>query len=278
MEIFIENSQKADTFVALFQNIRLFTEPINIIFEYNRMFVQAMDSTHVSIFEISLPSRWFHTYKPETEGNEQSVVIGVNASILSKILNTREKTQTIRILYNKDDEDKLFIHFASENKSIFDKHFEIPLLEIDTTIMNIPTIDYQAEFSIASVNFANIVNQLKLFGDTMEIHCSEDKIILYSNSAESGKMFVEINMDDLTEFSIEEGEKIEMSFSLNYLHKICSYHKLVKDMEIKISADSPMKVLYILEEPIGNKDSEGETHSEDVARMTFYLAPKMNEN
>jgi proliferating cell nuclear antigen PCNA len=278
MEIFIENSQKADTFVALFQNIRLFTEPINIIFEYNRMFVQAMDSTHVSIFEISLPSRWFHTYKPETDGNEQSVVIGVNASILSKILNTREKTQTIRILYNKDDEDKLFIHFASENKSIFDKHFEIPLLEIDTTIMNIPTIDYQAEFSIASVNFANIVNQLKLFGDTMEIHCSEDKIILYSNSAESGKMFVEINMDDLTEFSIEEGEKIEMSFSLTYLHKICAYHKLVKDMEIKISADSPMKVLYILEDPIGNKDSEGETYSEDVARMTFYLAPKMNEN
>jgi proliferating cell nuclear antigen PCNA len=251
MEIVIQNPQKAETFVSIFQNIRQFTDPINLFFEKERMFIQGMDSAHVSIFEISLPSTWFDIYTSKTADPDaeewKPVVIGLNVSVLSRILNTREKTQTIRILYDLEDLDKLFVHYTSENKSIFDKHFEVPLLEIDSSVMDIPLIDYQAEFSISSANFANIVNQLKMFGDTMDIHCSEEKIILYSNSPESGKMFVEIAMEDLTEFAIEEGQKMELSFSLNYLHKICTYYKLVRDVEIKLSSNYPMKVVYLLD-------------------------------
>jgi proliferating cell nuclear antigen len=279
MEIFIQTPQKAEVFVALFQNIKQFTEPINLFFEKERMFVQTMDSAHVSILEISLPKEWFDEYKE----NDNQMVIGLNVSVFSKILATREKSQTIRILYDMANLDKLFLHFVSENRSIFDKHFEVPLLDIESTLMNIPLTDYQAEFSIAAANFANIVNQLKMFGDTMDIHCSEDKIILYSNSAESGKMFVEVKMDDLSEFAIEENKKLELSFSLNYLHKICMYHKLVKDMEIKISNDMPMKIVFSLEDGGGSssvKEEEGKEERPDEpekARMTFYLAPKMGD-
>jgi proliferating cell nuclear antigen len=281
MEIYIQNPQRADAFVALFQNIKQFTEPINIFFEEGRMFIQTMDSAHVSILEIALPARWFDEYASRPEGGAsedatwQNIVIGLNVSVFSKILATREKSQTIRILYNLEDSDKLFIHFVSENKAIYDKHFEIPLLDIDANVMNIPDIEYEAEFSITAPNFANIINQLKMFGDTMDIHCSEDKIILYSNSAESGKMFVEISMDDLTEFSIEEGGKLELSFSLTYLHKICMYHKLVKDMEIKLSANTPMKIVFSLEDKPASEDG---AEMPPIAQMSFYLAPKMGDD
>lgn len=282
MEIYIQTPQKADTFVSLFQNIKQFTEPINLFFEKERMFVQTMDSAHVSILEISLPKDWFDEYSATGEGEEAGhIVVGLNVSVLSKILATREKSQTIRILYDMENLDRLFLHFVSENRSIFDKHFEIPLLDIDTNLMAIPVTDYQAEFSIASATFANIVNQLKMFGDTMEIHCSEDKIILYSNSPESGKMFVEVKMDDLSEFAIEENKRLELSFSLAYLHKICMYHKLVKDMEVKMSNDMPMKIVFSLEDTSSSKEgneTEGEDNTNEMAaRMTFYLAPKMGD-
>lgn len=272
MEIIINHPQKADIFVTLFQNIRPFTEYINLFFESERLFVQSMDSGHVSIMEIALPKRWFDKYESTAPS---TTIIGLNVGILSKILATREKSQTIRIVYNpEENEDKLFIHFVSENRAIFDKHFEVPLIEIDMELMRIPPMEYQAEFSISAASFANIVNQLKLFGDTMDIHCSEDKIVLYSNSAESGKMFVEINMDDLTEFAIEEGEQMEVSFSLTYLHKICMYHKLVKEIGVNMSVDAPMKIVFALEDSAPSQEVSEE--SIEKAQLTFYLAPKAN--
>ena len=262
MNIVINNLQKADCFATIFQHIKLLTEHINISFEKERLYIQAMDSSKVSIFEIIIPEEWFDEYTFSAD-NETGITLGVNASILFKILNTRDKGQVLNIVFDQEESDKLFIHFTGENKQNFDKHFNLPLIDIDMENMSIPEIEYQAEMSIPSANFANIVNQLKQFGETMEIQCSEEKIMLYATSVDSGKMCVEIKIDDLTSFCINEGEEIALSFSLTYLHHICMYHKLAKDIEIKIRADYPMRIDYDL----------GEN-----AKILYYLAPKMNDN
>lgn len=235
------------------------------------------------------------------------MVLGINISILHKILATKEKNQILHILY-ENEKDVLEIHFlnnvdnllkekdAPEKKTkkprknakkkddeketetetekeiipptkneikSYDKHFQIPLVDMEVELMEIPGIDYEVEFSLASVNFANIVTQLKMFGDSMEIQCSEEKIILYSNSTELGKMSVEISVNDLTEFSINEGCQLKQSFSLLYLNNICMFHKLSKEMNIKITENYPIYILYDLGEE---------------AQMTFYLAPKINDD
>ena len=130
--------------------------------------------------------------------------------------------------------------------------------------MEIPEINSQADLTINSVNFANIINQLKMFGDNLDIECSEEKIILSSTSHETGKMVVDIKIDDLDEFAIDDGEELTLSFSLTYLHNICLYNKLSKDIEIKLTKNYPMKIVYYI--------------SDKLAKMTFYLAPKINED
>ena len=264
MNIVIRNPQKAECFSALFQHIRLFTEHINIMFEKDKMFLQSMDSSKVSIFEINLPSTWFDVYE---HNNVSAIPIGVNSIMLFKILNTRDKTQEMQLLYDAvEDDAKLYINFTSDNKTIFDKKFELPLMDIDAELLSIPTTDSQAELSICSANFANIINQMKLFGDTLEINCTEENISLHSVSTESGKMLVEINIDDLTSYAINEGENIHLSFSLNILHNICLYNKLVKDMEIHLTENYPMKIIFGLD------------NSNTDAKLTFYLAPKINDD
>ena len=146
----------------------------------------------------------------------------------------------------------------------FDKHFEVALMDIESEIMQIPETEYQAEFSIGSTVFANIINQLKLFGDSLDIKCNEEKIELCSNSMEQGKMSVEIQMDDLTSFVIDEGGELQLSFSLTFMHNICLYNKISKEMEVKIGADYPMKIVYQLP-------------GHDDAKMVFFLAPKISE-
>ena len=130
--------------------------------------------------------------------------------------------------------------------------------------MQIPSTDSNAEFSINSTTYASLINQLKIFGDTIDIQCSEEKIVLHSISVESGKMMVDINIEDLTEYSINEGEIIKLSFSLNMLHNICMYNKISKEIEIFLTKDYPMKVVYQL--------------GEDNANFTFYLAPKISDD
>lgn len=262
MNLCIKNIQKAEIFSSIFQHIRLFTEHINISFSKDKMYLQSMDSSRVSIFELSLPADWFDIYNFTQDG---SFTIGVNSIILFKILNTRDKSQETHIIYdNNADNDKLFIHFMCENKTIYDKQFELPLIDIDVEIMEIPTSECNAELSINSTNFANIISQLKIFGDTIDIECSEEKIELHSISQESGKMMVNIDIDELTSYSINEGETIHLSFSLAILQNICLYHKLSKEMIIYLTDQFPLKLVYNL--------------GDESSTMTFYLAPKINDN
>lgn len=260
MNVTIKNSEKADKFAYIFQNMKLFTEQINVLFEEKRIYIQAMDSARVSIFEVEIDSTWFDTY---TKTNNTNICLGLNSTLFYKILNTRDKTQELSIIYNADDSDQLEIHFYSENKSIFDKHFVIPLMNIEEELLSIPENDSQAEISINASSFANIISQLKLFGDTIDISCSEDKILFCSNSSDSGKMTVEIKIDHLDAFSINDGENINLSFSLAHLNNICTYHKISKDIEIKWINEYPMHIIYQIDN--------------SLIKLQFYLAPKINE-
>jgi DNA polymerase III sliding clamp (beta) subunit (PCNA family) len=286
MDIRITNLHRADLFAALFQHIKLFTEHITLLFDQEKMYLQTMDSARVSIIECTLPAAWFDHYEHSAPS---TVAIGLHATSLFKILSTRDKAQEIRISYSTEDSDRLYFHFTCPSasasavavsgadpeepsippvrdpaiRSVFDKHFELPLMEIDYEMMHIPVTDCQAEFSILSSTFASLVTQLKLFGDTLVVDCSEEKIQLHSLSVETGKMSVEININDLTEFTINEGETMNLSFSLGLLHHICMYNKLSKEVIIQLTTNFPMKVTYDLD---------------DQASMVFYLAPRINDD
>jgi proliferating cell nuclear antigen PCNA len=179
-------------------------------------------------------------------------------------LNTRDKQQQIQLVFNPEESDKLFINFTNDDKKIFDKSFELPLMDIETDVMDIPNTDSQAEFSLPSGNFANIINQLKIFGDNLDVECTEDKITLNSTSQECGKMKVEIDTEDLTSYSITEGETVKLSFSLTILHNICMYSKISKEVEIHFVENYPMKIKFDL--------------GENNAQLTFYLAPKISDD
>jgi len=273
MRITINPSVKSDSFVVLFQNLKTFTDSLNIRFTEEGLSIQTMDNSHVSVVELQIPATWFSEYECS-----ENRTLGVHIGILAKILASKDKSQILTIVYNgENNSDNLEIHFTSytvvdattidkkpkiTDVKIYDTHFEIPLVDIESDQIEIPPIDYAAEFSLSSLNFSNIVSQLKLFGDTMDIECSEEKIILYSRGVENGKMSVEINIDDLTEFSINEGQQLCLSFALNYLHNICAFHKLAKEIELKVCNEYPLCAGYSLG---------------DNAILRFYLAPKISD-
>jgi len=251
-------SYKTDVFTSIFQNVRSFTENLSIIFRETGIYFQTMDSAHVSIIELSLPNTWFDIY---TFKNNGDIVLGISSNILFKILNAREKQQKIHLVYNSND--VLDIHFTSEDKTVFDKHFQCPLLDLESETMNIPEIDYSAEFTLSSCVFSTLINQLKNFGDSLDINCCESRIGLTATSLESGSMSVEVPIDDLNSFAINEGEDLKMSFSLASLHNICSFNKVTKEIMIRLCDNYPLSIIFKI--------------TEEDAFLRVYLAPKIGE-
>ena len=259
MNIQINNPLKCDIMLSIFQHIKLFSSNILIVFEKEKMYIQTMDPSHISIIEVNIPSTWFDKY----ENTQDKIMIGISSLILFKLLNTRDKSHNIEIVYAENNDEKLFVNFHSNDKTVFNKNFEIPLISLDYDIMDIPEIEHQAEITMSSFNFANLINDLKNFGDTMDIQCSDEKILLCAKSQDNGKMSVEINIDDLNSFIIDEGGKLNLSFSLKQLYNITQFHKISKEVELKMSNDYPIRIIQNL--------------GGDNATLTFFLAPKISD-
>lgn len=262
MKIVISDKPKKDLFVALFQTLKNCSNIISINFEPGRMYIQGMDKSHVCLYDVVLLSNWFREYNVE-----KSVVISFDSTIFFTIINSKQDTNDIIIKYDKgqdnEDQDNLFVELVSQehSKGEFNKYFKIPLVDYEYELMGIPAVDYDAEFSIHSKKICEIVSQMMVFGADIQFNCSEEKIDLVTNGV-TGEMLVNIPIEDLTQYSIVEGEEIQLSYSLSYIHKMCLTNKLSSEIDFFISGESPMKLKYNL----GND-----------SYLEFYIAPKVTD-
>jgi proliferating cell nuclear antigen PCNA len=171
-----------------------------------------------------------------------------------KKVKKEDKKKEKKVTKGKNTNDK-------ENKQ-FKKFFKVPLTENDYSELNIPVTEYDAEFSLSSKHIDDIFTQLNLFGNDIIVKCSEENIYLTTNGV-TGEMRVEIPIDDVSSYSIVEGEEIELTYSLIYLNKMCITNKLSEEVEFSLSSEFPMKILY----PLGEDSS-----------ISFYMAPKISDD
>lgn len=145
-----------------------------------------------------------------------------------------------------------------EEKNDFKKTFKMPLSEYEYEELNVPVVDYDAEFILSSKLTADIFAELSNFGNDIMVKCSEESIQLTTTGI-TGEMCVQIPIDDLSSYSIVEGEEVSLNYSLVYLNKMCVTNKLTNEIEFYLSNDSPMKISYSLGED---------------SILVFYMAPK----
>jgi len=254
MKITISEKHKKDLFIALFHILKNCSNIVNISFDIEHIHIQGMDKSHICLFDITIQKKWFNNYEVE-----ELTKVAFDTNVFHLIISN--KTEGYDILIHLETEDNLNIDLlASENtKGEFNKHFKIPLCEYDYEEMNIPTTDYDAEFSISSKKICEIISQMVVFGTDINIRCSEEKIDLVTNGV-TGEMLVNIPIEDLTEFSIIEDEKINLTYSLSYMNKMCLTNKLSGEIEFFMSSESPMKIKYNLG---------------DESTLMFFIAPKM---
>jgi proliferating cell nuclear antigen len=235
-----------------------------------------MDKSHICLSSITISSQWFTSYEILDTTN-----ISLDATNFAVMMNYALKHSKMDINFDDEqDPDKLFINLSSsftsdtslisstdakkskKTKEIhnkFDHFFELNLIEVEQDTLGIPEVEYDVEITMKSENFVELINELTVFGTNLNIICSED-LLEFNASGDTGKLKVNIPIDDLNEYAISEGEILDISYSLSHIGKMCLSNKLGQHVCLSISSEYPMAIKYDLG---------------DNSRVAFYIAPKI---
>jgi proliferating cell nuclear antigen len=274
MRLSIENKSKMEMFVALFQLLKNWGSYLNLHFEKTRLYIQSMDKSHVCLSSITISSQWFSSYQIEDATN-----ISLDSTNFAIMMSYALKHNKMEINFEDEvDPDKLFINLSSNSESSFvepnvkpkgkkvkevqnkfDHFFELGLIDVEQDTLGIPEVEYDVDFTMKSENFSELINELMVFGSNLNIICSEE-VLEFNASGDTGKLKVNIPIDDLNEYAIAEGEIVDISYSLNHIGKMCLSTKLGQNVSLSISSEYPMAIKYDLG---------------DDSSVAFYIAPKI---
>ena len=188
MKLTVRTPYVINKLILLLSNLKNIVETVLLRFEDNKLIIQEMDMTHISMLFINIELRWFGLY----EFNENEY-IGINCEILSLILKCFNKDHDTMILESIENGDNLNIIF--DGKNCARKSFIIPCMDIDNEIMGIPEVDHDVDMTINTAYFKKLINELALFGDDVLIKCS-DTYLKFITKGDMGSIDIDVMKND----------------------------------------------------------------------------------
>lgn len=259
MKLIITDFSKATKFQYLFSNLKIFSESINLNIDENRIYAQGMDKSQCCLFQFNLKSTWFNEYSVDEDVPKN---IGIPSSALYKMLNTRNENQSIELSHSNDEDNMDIVFSSNDTTKTYNKQFQLPLMDIDSNLLNIPDSEYDADITIKSSVIKDIADELSIFDEKINIIMDQDTV-QFKTSGSEGNMTITLNNNDIIEFGIIEGETINQTYNLKLLKGICNYNKLANDVKLSISNNKPLVIRFNLDD--------------DDNFISFYLAPYMDD-
>ena len=255
---FVQKDPKRTSNIAvIFNCLKQFSETVTLRFSEEGIYVQGLDGSHVSLFEWKLTSGWFTEY--EWNGEDDVSESSVSTGIMHKVISTFHQDQTM-MMEIESDSDKLSLSFT-EGKDTCDKHFELPLIDIDSDIMTIPDKDSDIDLVISSKKFSELVAQFEIFDSTLSFKFTDEDIIMKASGVD-GSMTASMSLDDVTEFAMaEDKDVIKQAFALKYIRMMSNFSKISNETMMEFTIGSPMTLKYDMAED---------------SYIKFYLAPKVD--
>lgn len=252
MKLTISEANKKQ-FISIFQMLKNVSNMIQMNMNEDKIHIQGMDNSHVSLYDIQLDKTWFHNYEIDVSKD-----VCVDSALFSQILSLGLETEQINLIFHEETVEMQLIG------KDYNKIFNIHLIENNYEWMSIPNSnDYDADFSIKTKLIQEYCGQLLLFGDTLNVNCNDTNVYFFT-SGNNGDMKIEIKIDDLMEYSITEETNIKIQYSLNFIQKTLLTYKFFENVHFFISTNLPLKISYNL--------------SCELSSCVFYIAPKIDDD
>ncbi|NXL65086.1 PCNA protein, partial [Chordeiles acutipennis] len=211
--------------------------------------LQSMDSSHVSLVQLTLRSEGFDTYRCD-----RNIAMGQGKKTA--------KCKFGMITSPKHLVNLCFISLDQEKVS----DYEMKLMDLDVEQLGIPEQEYSCVVKMPSAEFARICRDLSHIGDAVVISCAKDGV-KFSANGELGNGNIKLsqtsNVDKEEEaVTIEMNEPVQLTFALRYLNFFTKATPLSPTVTLSMSADVPLVVEYKIA---------------DMGHLKYYLAPKIED-
>jgi len=266
MEFHIKSPEKATKLAFLLKNVSTLSDTLTLYFNMDGLHAQGMDSAHVCLFNLNLTTEWFSEYNPH---DSTAMTVSLNMGIVSKVMNMKQPKQGIR---GSITDDKFCVEFTSDEKDEVDRQYTFPLIDVDVDLMDIPPHDSDVDIVISGSKLHSIISQMSIFGDCVDISCTEDKFDIHVDGSE-GSMRVGFDDMDMEEYSITEEITLKQEFAIRYLQILCGFNKLNTVVKLSLSKDRPIEFTYSMDNSV-----EHDTNMETPNVMKLYLAPKISDD
>ena len=218
-----------------------------------------MDDSHVCLFNLTIKKAWFDLYN----GNNE--VISFHTSIIVKILSLYQPKCEIIFQSN---ENKNYLEITLKYKDHTEKQFCIPLIDLDIDLLDSQPIEGSVEFMIKTKTMDKYVQEMLLFGDTMEMVCCNENIYMISEG-DDGKYQLKIPYENIDELVLEEELKLKIKIPLKYINIITKVYSVFDTLSIKIEKDAPFCISL--------QDKNKETN-ELLVNIDYFIAPKIEDD
>jgi proliferating cell nuclear antigen len=221
--------------------------------------IKSMDKAHISVLDCFIPAAFFSNYS-FCDSNERDITLGLDISILMKILNHLSHNDDLIFSYNTDSLDISFI-----NKK-YQKFYSIKLMDIDSDELYIPDCHTITGINIESKYFQEIIRDFTDIGETVRFIVSKERknadenqnIELECTGDMTGLRMILCN-DDLTLSNLQD---ISLEFCLKNLELFAKGSNLNKYVNLEIDSNYPLKMSYQIM---------------DIGYINYFLAPRIEE-
>jgi len=245
-------------FKQIIDAIKDLVQDTNIDIDEEEMSIQAMDSSHVSLVQVTLRSNGFDHYRCDKASK-----LGISTANMTKILKCAGNDDIIT-LKAEEDGDSLTLMFESPSQDRI-ADFELKLMEIEAEHLGIPDTEHKCSVKMPSTEFQRIIRDLGVLGDTCIISCTKEGVrFSVSGDMGTGNVLVRARASEKPEEQvvIDMEEATTLSFALRYLNFFTRATSLGPHVIISMSPGVPIDVEY----PI-----------EDIGHIKFFLAPKIDD-
>jgi len=230
---------------------------INMDWDTAGIRIQGMDDAHVALSNIFISSEDCEYYHVR-----EGITVGAYLYSMSKILAIAEPTDSCEFFIKSDLDSNLSIKFQSEDGSK-EALFEIPLLDIETELLEIPEKDYDNEVRIASSEVPTTIRDMSFLGDSVEftVNFDEFKLKIQGENGKGQRSWKSTTCKILMKNN-EERQLIQR-FHINYIIRALKATSTTQTLLLEFSANNPLRITCMF----GQKSS-----------IINFLAPKIEDD
>ena len=231
---------EADIFKILSEALKELFNQINIIFDKKLILIKTSHKFYKYIVYVRLNADRFSSYYCK-----QKYIIGVNMNILSTILSTITKDNTLTLTMNKDNREDLHIRIKDSKRSVtYDS--KMKLLDLEDNIQNsLKDLDFPASLNMPSDLFKKICGDMKKISSVLEIKTCGD-VLIFTGFSDYIEKSVTVGIADNVKIngSVDKDNVIQGFFELSFLHNFTKCTNLSDNVCLYLKNDFPMVIEY----------------------------------